>query len=477
MNERDREAVAGLLGRAPQGVFEVVVRDGAGSPVVILNAPFLADGTPMPTRYWLVGRFERESVSRLESTGGVRAAEAAVDADELETAHARYEALREAAVPVGHRGPRPTGGVGGTRRGVKCLHAHLAWFLAGGPDPVGRWTCDKLGIDPAQYHVAGSGDREQTATAGRGPVAAIDCGTNSTRLLVVDSSGRSLERLMRITRLGQGVDREGRLDEGAMERTIGVLAEFRQVMDRLGVARARATATAAARDASNTAEFARRATEVLGTTPEVLDGEEEGRLTYLGATSELDGAQGPFLVIDVGGGSTELVGGGGTGAPVAISLEMGCVRGTERFLEHDPPLVSELQALRTHVRQLVTGAVTARPELAGAARLVGVAGTVSALVRLEQGILVYDRNLVHHARLHLVAIERLIAELARLPLPRRCEWPAMETDRADVIVGGATVLAEAMHTLGFAVLTASESDLLDGVAAELLARPWPAENR
>ena len=157
MNEGDWEAVAGLLGRAPQGAFEVVVRDAAGGPVVILNAPFLADGTPMPTRYWLVGRAERESVSRLESTGGVRAAEAAVDADELEAAHARYAALRESAVPAGHRGPRPTGGVGGTRRGVKCLHAHLAWFLAGGPDPVGRWTCDKLGIDPAQYRVAGSG--------------------------------------------------------------------------------------------------------------------------------------------------------------------------------------------------------------------------------------------------------------------------------------------------------------------------------
>ena len=115
---------------------------------------------------------------------------------------------------------------------------------------------------------------------------------------------------MRITRLGQGVDREGRLGEGAMQRTVEVLAEFRQVMDRLGVTRTRATATAAARDASNTAEFARRVTEVLGTAPEVLDGEEEGRLTYLGATSELDRAEGPYLVIDVGGGSTELVGDG-----------------------------------------------------------------------------------------------------------------------------------------------------------------------
>ena len=468
MSQGDWEAVAGLLGRAPQGTFEVVVRDAAGGPIVILNSPFLADGTPMPTRYWLVGRAERESVSRLESTGGVRAAEAAVDAAELEVAHARYEALRDAAVPPGHGGPRPAGGVAGTRRGVKCLHAHLAWFLAGGPDPVGRWTCDKLGIDPARYRVTRPDGRQRAAGTARGPVAAIDCGTNSTRLLVVDAGGRPLERLMRITRLGQRVDRDGRLDERAMQRTVDVLAEFRRVMTHHHVTRARATATAAARDARNTGEFARRVTEVLGTAPEVLDGEEEGRLTYLGATADLNPADGPYLVIDVGGGSTELAGGPTTALPT-VSLDIGCVRGTERFLEHDPPLVGELEALRTHVRQLVAGAVAAHPELGGAAHLIGVAGTVAALVRLDQQILVYDRNLVHHAQLSLVAIERLIGELAAVPLERRLEWPALETERADVIIGGSTVLAEAMVTLGFEVLTASESDLLDGIVAELLA--------
>ena len=208
-------------------------------------------------------------------------------------------------------------------------------------------------------------------------------------------------------------------------------------------------------------------TEVLGTAPEVLDGEEEGRLTYLGATAELDPAEGPYLVLDVGGGSTELVG-GAAGAKTAVSLEIGCVRCSERFLEHDPPLAGELEALRVHVRQLVTGAVEAHPELGRTARLIGVAGTVAALVRLDRGIVVYDRSRVHHAQLSLTAIERLIGELSALPLAQRLEWPALEAGRADVIIGGATVLAEAMVTLGFEVMTASESDLLDGIVAELL---------
>jgi hypothetical protein len=128
----------------PRGAFDVVVRHASGAPVVIRNAPLLDDGTPMPTRYWLVDDHLREAVSRLESSGGVKAAEADVDSAELADAHRRYAAERDAAVPVGHAGPRPAGGVGGTRRGVKCLHAHYAWLLAGGDDPVGRWVAARL---------------------------------------------------------------------------------------------------------------------------------------------------------------------------------------------------------------------------------------------------------------------------------------------------------------------------------------------
>jgi hypothetical protein len=144
----DVAAVEALLGRPVQGDFEVVVRHADGSPVVLRNAPLMHDGTPMPTRYWLVGEPERTRVSRLEAGGGVRAAERELDPEALAAAHAAYAAERDAAVPADHVGPRPSGGVGGTRLGVKCLHAHYAWHLAGGDDPVGRWVADRLADAP-----------------------------------------------------------------------------------------------------------------------------------------------------------------------------------------------------------------------------------------------------------------------------------------------------------------------------------------
>jgi uncharacterized protein len=141
---RDRARVGERLGRTPRGAFAVVVRDAVGDPVVIKNAPLLDDGTPMPTRYWLVGPGEVRAVSRLESAGGVAQAEADIARGAVALAHRRYAAERDADIPPDHRGPVPGGGVGGTRAGVKCLHAHYAWFLAGGDDPIGRWVADQL---------------------------------------------------------------------------------------------------------------------------------------------------------------------------------------------------------------------------------------------------------------------------------------------------------------------------------------------
>jgi hypothetical protein len=158
----DRAAVEALLGRAPQGEFEVVVRDPQGGPIVLRNAPLLDDGTPMPTRYWLIGRRELLVVSRLEAAGGVRLAESEIDPAAIEDAHRRYAAERDAALPAGHTGPRPTGGVAGTRRGVKCLHAHYAWHLAGGDDPVGRWVAARLATRLATQLAAQTSDTDET---------------------------------------------------------------------------------------------------------------------------------------------------------------------------------------------------------------------------------------------------------------------------------------------------------------------------
>jgi exopolyphosphatase / guanosine-5'-triphosphate,3'-diphosphate pyrophosphatase len=463
-----------------------VVRDRTGDPVVIRNSPLLEDGTPMPTRYWLVGRSQCLAVDRLESEGGVRAAEAAVDPERLAAAHAAYATERDAAVPWWWTGPRPAGGVGGARTGVKCLHAHYAWHLAGGDDPVGHWVAARLEdsggpeapgavAEPDARQSAPPGPPESAARPSVLPrqhdaVAAIDCGTNSTRLLVAGPDGKPRDRLMRITRLGQGVDERHRLDPAAVERTVSVLREYRMVMDRERVGRVRMTATSAARDAANRDDFFVAATAAVGVRPELLGGEEEGRLSFVGATMELDPASGPWLVVDIGGGSTELaVGPDIAGAPTAVrSLDMGCVRITERFLRCDPPSPDQLAAARRHVAAILAGVSREEPAFGDGTTLVGLAGTVSALAAIDQRIGGYDRQRLHHYTLTRMAVERLLSELAGEPAAARRLRPGLEPDRADVIVGGTVVLAEVMHHFHFETCLTSEADILDGLVSTLL---------
>ena len=446
--------MAELLGRSPQGDFEVVVRDRAGDPVVIRNAPLLADGTPMPTRFWLVGPEQKRAVDRLEAAGGVRRAEAAVPAGEVADAHAAYAAERDRQIPPGWSGPRPSGGVAGTRQGVKCLHAHYAWFLAGGPDPVGRWVAGQL-------------------KAGAAPAAAIDCGTNSTRLLVARPGGPALERINRITRLGQGVDGTGRLAPEAIERTMTVLREYRAVMDRFSVGAVRMTATSAARDASNRDEFFDAAEAVVGTRPELLPGDEEGQLSFAGATVELPAGSGPWLVVDIGGGSTELVAGPGPGGePVAVrSLDMGCVRLTERFLRGEPPSPASMAEARAFAGDLLEQAVGEQPAFREGRTMVGLAGTVAALAAVDQGLAEYDRSKVHHYLLDAGRVEELLRRLAAMTSAERRAVPGIEPDRADVIVGGTIVLAEVLSRFGFESCLTSEADILDGLVLSTLRTP------
>ncbi len=300
-------------------------------------------------------------------------------------------------------------------------------------------------------------------------VAAVDIGTNSVRLLVADVDGTSprdakvvpLDRRMRITRLGQGVDKTRALAPEAIARTTEVLREYRGVLDDLGVTEVRATATSAARDASNRDEFFSAAHDALGVTPELLPGEEEAALSFLGATADLD-APAPYLVVDIGGGSTEFV--LGTDAPTGlVSLDMGCVRITEQYLESDPPAPEELSNAVAAVRDLVAEVPRVIPGAAEAATLVGLAGTVTTVAAIEIGIPEYDPAQIHHFVLTHAAAEDVFRTLATETAAQRAHNPGLEAGRVDVIVGGTAVLVGIFRVLGFKEMLVSEADILDGL--------------
>ncbi len=479
----DRQTVARLLGREPAGAYKVVVRRRDGLPAVLENAPFLNDGRPMPTRYWLVDPALRDAVSRLEADGGVRRATAAVPPEAVAAAHVAHGAARDRLIPPGYGGPVPSGGVGGTRRGVKCLHAHLAWYLAGGEDPVGRWTAEELEVHRDRFMVDGG-----VVELVRGPVAAIDCGTNSTRLIVVVPDGTVLVRLMRITRLGAGVDASHRLEAEAVERTLSVLREYRRVMDEAGVVLTRVVATSAVRDAANAEEFMRAAAAITGQQPEVLSGDEESLLSFRGATADLPPdaqTSGSVLVVDIGGGSTELAVGPvpgsephGVGDPTSVatrSLDIGCVRVSERFLRHDPPRPDEMVAARGFVREQIVAARDALPPFPPEGTLVGLAGTVSTIASLAGGVTDYDRARIHHAVLDRDEVARWVELLAAEDAASRLRRPGMVAGREDVIVGGALILDVIMEAFARPRCLVSEDDILDGLAQSLLGQTSDGE--
>jgi exopolyphosphatase/guanosine-5'-triphosphate,3'-diphosphate pyrophosphatase len=300
-------------------------------------------------------------------------------------------------------------------------------------------------------------------------VAAIDCGTNSTRLLVADASGATLDRRMVITRLGQGVDATGRLAPEAIDRTVAVLRDYRAVMDDHGVERVRMTATSAARDAENRDDFFTAAEEVVGTRPELLSGRDEARLSFRGATHELDPADGPFLVVDIGGGSTEFA--VGTREPDGeVSVDIGCVRITEKFLHADPPTALELSQALSVVHDYLDDVARDVPAVTEARQLVGLAGTVTTVAAVEQGLGQYDRDRIHHFVLTRDAAEDVFRTLATERRADRIHNPGLEPGRADVIVGGTAILVAIMRYFELATCLVSEADILDGLVLSVLDR-------
>lgn len=296
------------------------------------------------------------------------------------------------------------------------------------------------------------------------PVAAIDCGTNSIRLLIkVD--GKDLARRMRIVRLGQGVDRTGRLDPAAIERTRVALEEYKGLIDQLGASRIRMVATSATRDASNANDFHDMVRATLGQPAEVISGDEEASLSFSGAVQDLS-ASTQYLVVDIGGGSTEFVRGFDTHVEKSLSTDIGCVRMTERHLHSDPPSPAEIEAAVRDIDEAVGRGLS---HVDGSqAPLVGLAGSVTTVAALALGLERYDALRIHHSVLTTADVERVFDRLSILDHEARATIPVIHPGRVDVIIAGALILRQVLRARPApAEVIVSEHDILDGIAASI----------
>jgi len=327
-------------------------------------------------------------------------------------------------------------------------------------------------------------------------VAAIDCGTNSVRLLIADIKSKAddpervpgacgpareavvpltdVRREMRIVRLGEGVDLTGRLSEAALDRTMTALREYAGMIAEARPAEVRMVATSATRDAANAGEFAGRVREILGIEPEVISGEEEAWLSFTGATRELAGAglaadcAPPYLVTDIGGGSTEFILGGPDGVDAERSVNIGCVRMTERHLRGDPPARAEILAATADIAAAldeVAGAI----DVAKARTLAGLAGSVTTVAAIALGLVAYDSRRIHHARISAGRVHEIAGELLAMTRKERAAIAVMHPGRIDVIGAGALILDAIMARFGFAEVLVSEHDILDGIAWAMVA--------
>jgi len=302
-------------------------------------------------------------------------------------------------------------------------------------------------------------------------VAGIDCGTNSIRLLVAEVAGAGLtelDRQMRVVRLGEGVDRTGRLAAEAIARTRVALADYAATIEKFGVERVRMVATSASRDAANAEDFRAMVREVLGAEPEVITGLDEARLSFVGAAAALPTLPDPVLVADIGGGSTELVLGSSADRTVqaAHSMDVGCVRMTERHLRSDPPRPAEIEATLADLRAALRRAAVDVP-LAEARSFVGVAGTVTTVAALVLGLPAYDAQAIHGSVVGYPAVAEVTERLLGMTHQQRAALPVMHPGRVDVIGGGALVLRTVMEFAGITEVIASEQDILDGIALSL----------
>lgn len=303
-------------------------------------------------------------------------------------------------------------------------------------------------------------------------VGVVDLGTNTTRVLVADVEDgrvRELQRRTKVTRLGEGVDSTGRLADGAIERVAATLTDYKGLLDELRPERTIALATSATRDASNGDEFRQMLDHRFGLEAHIIPGDEEARLTFLGATAARPPGDGPFVVVDIGGGSTEyVIGTAGSDPDFRVSTQAGSVRQTERHLHEDPPSDEDLLTLRAAIRSILEDGIPS-DERSKIRSGIAVAGTATSLASIDQKLVRYDSEKVDGYGLLVEAVDRMLGELAAIPLAERREVTGLHPDRAPTIIAGAAILLESMRLFGLGSIEVSEADILHGAALDLAA--------
>lgn len=528
-SDAERTIVEKQLGRFPRGMVAVGARCVCGRPLAVITRPCLEDGTPFPTTCYLTSPEAVKAVSRVEADGIMREYNELLQSDEdlkkqYERAHKYYLEFRhELAVSLGDSEEHISQmSAGGMPVRVKCLHALLAQTLVMGKgiNPIGDMVLERIKdeFDPnvcrcttpwsddayatetevvvedetiAKDKTAeGEAVKSDTTTCAEKTVqvAAIDCGTNSIRLKIAQVSEHGMKdivpRMLRVVRLGQGIDETHRFADDALERVREAAHEFAQVLKEHPVDAIRFVATSATRDAENREIFEQMMIDELGVRPEVISGTEEAALSFLGATSVVsrDELQPPYLVVDLGGGSTELVlGGDGDCLPAhkvsaAYSMNVGSVRMTERHLHTDPPTEEEIQAAIEDIDKHIDDAFKVVP--AGRARtIIGVSGTVTTMAALTMGLQHYDHTAVDGVRIGLEQAYAVNNRFLRMPKDCRRTYATIHPGRVDVVGGGAVIWSRVLERLAKAAyedhggvldtFVASEHGLLDGITIDL----------
>jgi exopolyphosphatase/guanosine-5'-triphosphate,3'-diphosphate pyrophosphatase len=484
----DRAVIAGQLGRTPRDLTGVAVRCPFGYPSVVESAPMLSDGTPNPTLLYLTCPSLAAAISRTEEAGGVRDLRRSCQEDaELRTVlqevacayRARRTELRGMSASASGIDARLDAGIGGPEdpEQASCLHAYAAALLAVMYGWLARERLQTVEAAKAAWNrmlpsieAGWCKDSRCSKWVQAERRAVIDVGTISVRLLVadlVDGRPDSLVRKAEVTRLGQGLVPGGPLDLGSRARTADAVARFVREARQLGVARPVLVGTSAVREASDGGEFIHSLGREHDLASEVLSGEREAGLAYAGVCLDISDP----VVMDVGGGSTELITRLASGRVAPLSLPLGASRATEKWIRTDPPAAEEIDEIAREAaracaevrRRYGVGGKESPPR-----RLVGVAGTVTTLAALSAGLEEYDGAAIHLRQLTLDDVCAILLRLASLTTKGRAALPCVQPGRAPVIVAGATIVMAAMEALGYSELTVSERDLLDGLAMEAM---------